>query len=150
MDRVCNSKTAILINFEFHYFAMQPTREKGGRLKRAFFTACGTIFLFLGAIGIVLPLLPTTPFLLLSAACYLNGSERMHRWLLNNRIFGSYIKNYREGRGMSARAKTFTLSFLWVAILYSAFFIFDSWIIQAIMIAVCIGVTTHLIRIPTC
>ncbi|MCW4010492.1 MAG: YbaN family protein [Candidatus Bathyarchaeota archaeon] len=130
--------------------AMQkPTKKKASRIKRAVFTVLGTIFLGLGAIGIVLPLLPTTPFLLASAACYLNGSERMHRWLLNNKLFGSYIKNYREGKGMSARAKIFTLTLLWVTILYSAFFVVNSWAIQAVLVAVCLGVTTHLLRIPT-
>ena len=129
---------------------MQPSSaSKASRLKKAVFTVLGTIFLGLGAVGIVVPILPTTPFLLLSAACYLNGSERMHRWLLNNKLFGSYIKNYREGKGMSARGKIFTLSLLWMTILYSAFFIVPSAVIQAVLFAVCIGVTVHLVRIPT-
>ena len=123
--------------------------SKANRLKKAFFTIIGTIFLGLGTVGIVLPILPTTPFLLLSAACYLQGSERMHRWLLNNKLFGSYIKNYREGKGISTRGKIFTLSLLWITILYSAFFIVNSAIIQAVLLAVCIGVTVHLVRIPT-
>jgi uncharacterized membrane protein YbaN (DUF454 family) len=126
----------------------QPVGKKV-KLKRALFTVAGTIFLGLGAVGIVLPILPTTPFLLLAAACYLNGAERMHRWLLGNRLFGSYIKNYREGKGMSARAKIFTLTLLWVTILYSALFVVDLWAIQAVLVAVCIGVTIHLVRIPT-
>ena len=123
--------------------------SKANRLKKAFFTVIGTIFLGLGAVGIVLPILPTTPFLLLSAACYLKGSERMHRWLLNNKIFGSYIKNYRDGKGISARGKIFTLSLLWVTIVYSAVFIVNSAVIQAVLLAVCIGVTIHLVKIPT-
>jgi uncharacterized membrane protein YbaN (DUF454 family) len=73
----------------------------------------------------------------------------MHRWLLGNRLFGSYIKNSREGKGMSARAKIFTLTLLWVTILYSALFVVDLWAIQAVLVAVCIGVTIHLVRIPT-
>jgi uncharacterized protein len=123
--------------------------SKTNRLRKVFFTIIGTIFLGLGAVGIVLPLLPTTPFLLLSAACYIQGSERMHRWLLNNKLFGSYIKNYREGKGMSARGKIFTLSLLWITILYSAFFIVNSAIIQAVLLVVYIGVTVHLVRIST-
>jgi len=123
--------------------------SKANRLKKAAFTVLGTVFLGLGAVGIVVPILPTTPFLLLSAACYLKGSERMHRWLLNNKIFGGYIKNYREGKGMSARGKLFTLVLLWVTIVYSAVFIVNSVVIQAVLLAVCIGVTIHLVRIPT-
>ena len=126
-----------------------PSASKASRFKKAFFAVLGTIFLGLGAVGIVVPILPTTPFLLLSAACYLRGSERMHRWLLNNKLFGGYIRNYRDGKGMSARGKIVTLSLLWITILYSAFFFVTSAVIQAVLLAVCIGVTIHLVRIPT-
>ncbi len=118
-------------------------------LKRAALALLGTIFLALGAIGIFVPILPTTPFLLLSAACYLKGSERMHKWLINNRVFGTYIKNYKEGKGMSARAKIFTLSLLWISVIPSALFVVSLAVVQVILIAVCVGVTIHLVRIPT-
>jgi uncharacterized membrane protein YbaN (DUF454 family) len=129
---------------------MQPSSaSRTVRLKKAFFTIFGTIFLVLGAIGIVVPILPTTPFLLLSAACYLKGSERMYRWLLDNKLFGTCIKNYKDGKGISAKGKIFTLSLLWITILYSGFFLVASAIIQVVLLAVCIGVTIHLVRIPT-
>ena len=60
----------------------------------------GTIFLVFGIIGIFLPILPTTPFLLLAAACYARSSKRFYNWLMNNKWFGNYIKNYNEGRGV--------------------------------------------------
>ena len=60
----------------------------------------GTIFLGFGIVGIFLPILPTTPFLLLSAACYARSSQRFYYWLMNNKWFGNYIKNYNEGRGV--------------------------------------------------
>ncbi len=123
--------------------------ETTNRLKKAIFTILGTIFVVLATIGIVLPILPTTPFLLLAAACYLKGSTRMHNWLLNNRIFGTYIKNYREGKGMTARAKVFTLTLLWITIAYSAVFLVPMLVVQVILFAVCIGVTAHLLKIPT-
>jgi uncharacterized membrane protein YbaN (DUF454 family) len=119
------------------------------QLKRVILTLLGTLFLALGAIGIFVPILPTTPFLLLSAACYLKGSERMYKWLTTNRIFGTYIRNYKEGKGMSPKAKIFTLSLLWISIIPSALFIISINVVQVILIAVCIGVTIHLIRIPT-
>ncbi|XES77410.1 MAG: YbaN family protein [Candidatus Bathyarchaeia archaeon] len=127
----------------------QPEADKTRSIKNALLVAAGTICVCLGAIGIVLPILPTTPFLLLAAACYLRGSERMYHWLLTNRWFGTYIKNYHEGKGMSARGKIFTLTLLWVTILYSALFVVNSWIIQVVLFCVCIGVTAHLLKIPT-
>src|SRR3989337_662720 len=72
------------------------TRKDRGlsKFKRGFFVIAGTVFLGLGVLGIALPILPTTPFLLLSAACYYKGSKRLHNWLMNNRWFGGYIRNY--------------------------------------------------------
>ena len=119
------------------------------QLKRAVLTISGTLFLALGVIGIFVPILPTTPFLLLSAACYLKGSERMHKWLIHNKVFGTYIRNYTEGKGMSAKAKIFTLSLLWISIIPPALFIVSLVIVQVILIVVCVGVTIHLVRIPT-
>ena len=60
----------------------------------------GTFFIGVGLMGIFLPILPTTPFLLISAALYARSSTRFYNWLINNRIFGQYIKNYREGKGI--------------------------------------------------
>jgi uncharacterized protein len=138
------------MSFEIHHLSMkQPASGSLSRLKKGVFIILGTLFLGLGAVGIVVPILPTTPFLLLSAACYLKGSQRMHRWLLSNKLFGSYIKNYREGKGISAKGKIITLSLLWITILYSTFFLVSLAVIQAILLAVCIGVTIHLVRIPT-
>lgn len=70
------------------------------------FRLLGFVFLGLGAIGIVLPLLPTTPFVLLSAACFARSSERWHRWLLANETFGPMIRNWEERRCISCRVKT--------------------------------------------
>ena len=71
-----------------------------GNLSRWLLIAAGTVFLALGVVGILLPLLPTTPFLLLAAACYAKSSKRFSNWLLNNRVFGKIIKDYREGWGI--------------------------------------------------
>ncbi|UCG70812.1 MAG: YbaN family protein [Thermoplasmata archaeon] len=116
---------------------------------RALWTAAGTFFLALGIIGIVIPLLPTTPFLLLAAACYLRGSERMHKWLLNHRWFGEYIRNYQEGRGIPLKAKITAISFLWIAICFSAFFFVDNIWIRIILIAIAVGVSIHIISLKT-
>ena len=122
--------------------------SRRARVIRGLFVVAGTICVALGALGIVLPVLPTTPFLLLAAACYIRGSERMHHWLLNNRWFGSYIKNYHEGRGISAKGKIFSITSLWVAICISIFLI-QILPMQVALIIIASAVTTHLLRIPT-
>jgi len=117
--------------------------------KKGIFVVAGTISLGLGAAGVFLPILPTTPFLLLSAACYYKGSERMHRWLLNNKLFGSYIRNYNEGKGISQTGKIFTLFLLWITIGYSALFMVSSYVVQIVLFAVAIVVTVHVVTLPT-
>jgi uncharacterized membrane protein YbaN (DUF454 family) len=139
------------MNVWIHLFTMEQQRSSiATRLKQGVFTVLGTLFLALGAVGVVVPFLPTTPFLLLSAACYLKGSARMHSWLLNNRLFGTYIRNYREGKGMSPKAKAITLSLLWITVIPSLIFFVPNLVYQLIMVSVCAGVTIHLLRIPTC
>jgi uncharacterized membrane protein YbaN (DUF454 family) len=110
-------------------------------------STAGTIFLGIGVIGIFLPILPTTPFLLLAAACYARSSKRFYDWLMNNKWFGSYIKNYREGKGIPLKVKTFTISLLWITILFSVFFIIHiSWV-KIILIIMALGVTIHILTI---
>ena len=126
------------------------SRSKKQKLFRALLIVAGTFSLALGAIGIFLPILPTTPFLLLSAACYLRSSQRMHKWLLGNRWFGEYIRNYQEGRGIPFKTKIVALAFLWAAIIYSAFIALDEVLIaQVALLLIALGVTVHLVRLPT-
>ena len=124
-------------------------KRKLSSLKKVMFIAAGTISLGLGAVGVFLPILPTTPFLLLSAACYYKGSERMHRWLLSNKLFGSYIRNYKEGKGISLTAKILTLFLLWITIFFSAFYMIRNFPIQIVLFAIAIAVTIHVITLPT-
>ena len=126
----------------------QPETKSSQKIVRAFFFAAGTISLVLGAIGIVLPVLPTTPFLLLALACYLRSSQRMTHWMLNNKYFGKYIKNYKEGKGIPLKTKIFAITVLWVTIGY-AIYIVPIWIAQLSMFIIAVAVTTHLIRVPT-
>ena len=128
---------------------MDQSQTAPNKLKRSLYVIAGTVFLAIGCIGIVLPILPTTPFLLLSAACYLKGSERMHRWMLNNRWFGNYIRNYKEGRGLPLKTKVFTLALLWVVISYSALVIVNMLIVQVILFVIAVGVSFHIITLPT-
>jgi len=110
----------------------------------------GTISLILGAIGIFLPILPTTPFLLLSAACYVRSSERMYNWLLGNGWFGKYIKNYREGRGIPLKTKIIAVTLLWVGILYSTIIVVNGFLVAKLaLLIIAVGVSIHLVRLPT-
>src|SRR4030067_1054524 len=85
-------------------------------LWRGVLVTVGTLAGGPGGLGVFIPLLPTTPFLLLAAFCYARSSERFYRWLLTNPWFGAYLTNYREGRGMALRDKLLTLTALWLAI----------------------------------
>lgn len=97
---------------------------KGGRLnsaKKALLVAAGSLCIVLAVLGVFLPLLPTTPFLLLASACYVRSSERLHGWLMGNRLLGGYIRNFKERRGMTVRAKVVTIVLLWLPLLYSIY-----------------------------
>ena len=110
----------------------------------------GTISVVAGVVGIILPLVPTTPFLLLAAWCFARSSERFYRLLLSNRWLGPYIRNYRDGRGMSLRAKISTLVLLWIAIIIGAGFVAPVLWLRLVMVGIAMGVTTFLLRLPTC
>lgn len=112
-------------------------------LKSRLFIAAGSISLGIGIVGIVVPLLPTTPFLLLAAYCYSRGSRRLHNRLLSNRLIGSYLRNYLEGKAMSLKAKIWSISILWGVIGCTAVFVIDSLVIRIVLLAVGSGVTVH-------
>jgi len=89
--------------------------------KKALLVAAGSLCIVLAVLGVFLPLLPTTPFLLLASACYVRSSERLHRWLMGNRVLGTYIRNFQERRGIPLRAKVVTVALLWLSLLYSIY-----------------------------
>jgi uncharacterized membrane protein YbaN (DUF454 family) len=89
--------------------------------KKALLVAAGSVSLALAVLGVFLPLLPTTPFLLLASACYVRSSERLHGWLMGNRLLGGYIRNFKERRGVPLRAKIITVVLLWLPLLYSVY-----------------------------
>lgn len=109
----------------------------------------GIFFVGVGTLGIVLPLLPTTPFLVLAAMCFSRSSERFHNWLLNNKWFGAYIKNYREGNGISLRQKVVVLSLLILTIGYSCIFLLNHIVGRIILVLVAIGISSHILKLPT-
>jgi hypothetical protein len=120
-----------------------------GNIKNRLLVAAGTIALGIGIIGVFVPVLPTTPLLLLAAVCYLRGSRRLYDSLLRNRFFGTYLRNYLEGRGMSLKMKVWTLSFLWLTVLCAFLFAADNLAVRIILAAVLAGVTAHILLIRT-
>jgi len=119
------------------------------RLVRLLWNILGTFFLALGLVGIPLPLLPTTPFLLIAAACYLRGSSRMYNWMMMNRYFGAYLRDYLEGKGLAVGTKIVSASALWGVIVLSAVFATENTIVRVALLAVAIGVTIHLLTLKT-
>jgi uncharacterized membrane protein YbaN (DUF454 family) len=79
----------------------------------------GILAVLLGILGIFLPLLPTTPFLLLASACFARGSKPLHNWLLNHRVFGDYLRNFEEGNGIPLKAKVVATALLWGSLAWS-------------------------------
>jgi len=118
------------------------------KLKRQLLLAAGTLSLAIGIVGIVVPILPTTPFLLLAAGCYLRSSPRFYNWLMGNRFFGAYIRNYIEGRGIPVKVKLFTIILLWATISVSIW-LTAKLIVTVILLIVAVGVTLHIIFLKT-
>jgi uncharacterized membrane protein YbaN (DUF454 family) len=116
------------------------------KLKRQLLLAAGTLSLAIGIAGIVIPLLPTTPFLLLAAGCYLRSSPRFYNWLMGNRWLGAYIRNYIGGRGMPLKVKLFTIALLWATIGVSIWLTAKP-IVTIILLIVAVGVSLHIIFI---
>ena len=104
----------------------------------------GTLCLILGIIGIFLPVLPTTPLLLLTAFCYYRGSSRMYDWLMSHPKLGPYIRNFREHRMIPRRVKAYILTMLWLSLLFCAYILHPIWL-KCLMIAIAIGVTIHIL-----
>lgn len=108
----------------------------------------GVISLCLGVVGIVLPILPTTPFLLLASFLFYKSSKKLHDWLENNRVFGEYIRNYRQYRAVKRRTKAISIVLLWVTLGISIYLV-DVLYVRILLYVVGVGVTAHLIQIKT-
>jgi uncharacterized protein len=115
--------------------------------KKILLISAGSFLVGVGIAGIFIPILPTTPFLLLAAALYARSSQKFYSWLINNRILGRYIKDYREGRGIPVKVKIIAITLLWATISCSAYFATDILWVRIILVTVAIGVSVHIIRI---
>lgn len=111
--------------------------------------ALGWLSLVLGVIGIFLPLLPTTPFLLLAAACFLRTSDSLYRKLVSHPRLGSYIESYLAGKGVPMRAKLSALLLMWPSLLISAFVLLDSQAVRILLPLIGVATTIYILRLPT-
>jgi uncharacterized membrane protein YbaN (DUF454 family) len=129
----------------------RKAKPRPGRARRPLFAAAGALFCVLGAVGVVVPVLPTTPFILLASVCFARSSNRMYRWLFTNGVFGEYLRRYRDGEGLPLPFKIATLTLLWTMLAVSAFFFVPTrlWWIRILLLAVGTGVTIHILRVKT-
>ncbi|MDD3322517.1 MAG: YbaN family protein [Paludibacter sp.] len=110
----------------------------------------GIVSLALGFIGVFVPLLPTTPFALLSAYLFARSSPKLHNWLLNNRVFGKYIRDYNNEKSIPLKIKIVSVSMLWSTILFSVFYLLkDRWYLQLLLVAIALGVSFHILSLKT-
>ena len=117
---------------------------------RIFLIIVGCVSLALGILGIFLPMLPTTPFLLLSAAAWVKASPSLYEWLLNHKLFGKYIRNYREHRAIPLRVKIISVLFVWLTIGYCIFAVVDEWWwAQLLMALLATAISWHILSFNT-
>ena len=89
------------------------------KLSRTFWFTCGFISMVIGIIGIPVPGLPTTPLMILAATCFAKSSQRFYDWIINNKLFGHHVVNYREGNGIPKKSKPIILTTLWGFVLFA-------------------------------
>lgn len=109
----------------------------------------GSISLVLGIIGIFVPMLPTTPFLLLTAALYFRSSPKLYNWLMSHPRLGTYIRNFRENKAIPLRVKIVSVSLVWATLLYCTFCIAQELWLKALFLLLAAGITIHILHFKT-
>jgi uncharacterized membrane protein YbaN (DUF454 family) len=105
---------------------IHKVKEVKNPLLRFLWVGLGCLFVGLGAIGAVVPGMPTTVFLVLAAACFIRSSQRLYDWLISNKTFGPYLKDYREGKGIPLRAKVLALSMIVIFVSFAVFYAIEA------------------------
>lgn len=119
------------------------------RARQWLLVTAGVLCVALAIAGVLLPILPTTPFLLLAAACFARSSDRLYDWLTTHRWLGPYIRNYREHHAVTVRAKVLALTLLWSTIGLAAWRATNSGLVRAALLVVATAVSVHLISLRT-
>ena len=112
-------------------------------------TILGFVALGLGIIGAFVPVLPTTPFLLLAAALFLRSNRNLYDWLMNHPRLGIYITNFLEHKAIPKRVKIVSISTLWLTLLFCTIFVAEHWLLRLLFIAIAVGVTIHILSYRT-
>ena len=118
-------------------------------LYRVLYFISGIFLVIIGIIGIFLPLLPTTIFLILASGCFVKVSPKANEWLYNHKILGVYLKNYRDKSGLTVKAKMINILLLWFMISISVYFFTEEFLLRLLLLMIAIGVTIHLLMIKT-
>jgi len=119
------------------------------KLKKLVLVILGTFFILLGIIGFVLPIMPTTPFLILAGMCYINSSKRLYTRLTHLKYFGPMIESYVERGEVTRQTKTYSLLFIIIPTLFTQLFIVKNWIFRLIPILILILVIWHILSLKT-
>ncbi len=132
---------------------MQKEKPNFGKklnpVQRFLFTLAGLASFGLGFLGVFVPLLPTVPFMLLSAFCFAKSSERYYNWLITHRYFGEHILNYRDHHAVTAAVKRGTIALLWISIGITAIFAINNLWIRLMLLVIAISVTVHVASLNT-
>ncbi len=129
--------------------ATQGIKKAKSPIVRWLLIFSGILFTVLGIIGIFLPVLPTTPFMLLAAACFFRSSDKFYRLLTEHPRFGKYIRNYREKKGIPLKGKIMAMATMWPTILSSAYFFVDPLWLKILLIIIAAAVTIHILSFNT-
>ncbi|MBS8264264.1 DUF454 domain-containing protein [Mesobacillus boroniphilus] len=116
---------------------------------KVFLIIIGTLSITLGVIGIVVPLLPTTPLILLGAACYVKASDKLYRRLIRNKWLGGYIRDFREKNGITLKNKVLSLSLMWVSILVTILFLGINFWLAGVLIVIAVTVSAYILSFDT-
>ena len=129
------------------------SNKDGKMIKKTFhqyiLLCIGILSVALGTAGIFLPLLPTTPFLLLAATCFLRSSKRLHVWIMNHKWFGPYIYNYCTYKAIPKKTKITTIALLWITITYSALWVVPILAVKILLFFIAVAVTWHVLSLNT-
>ncbi|MCX7750236.1 MAG: YbaN family protein [Candidatus Bipolaricaulota bacterium] len=117
--------------------------------RRGILALAGLLCLGLAILGWVLPIVPATPFLLLAAWLFARSSPRLHRWLRENRLFGRYLRDYADGRGLPWTWKVGALVLIWSSVALSLALFARAWWLRLLILGMAAGVSWYLLRLPT-